>query len=157
MLSSDRSGPNKCILKELRQVNKELTHRDYEILAAFRYALRKFLRFSEAAAAEVDLSPQQYQGLLAIRGFPNGMPMTIGDLAECLQMRPHTAVALVNRLVHQGQVVRRPATKDRRQVHVILTDKGMAVLEMLAWMHREELQRLKVPLSELTDYLRGAE
>jgi DNA-binding MarR family transcriptional regulator len=142
---------------ELRHVKKELTHRDYEILADFRYAMRKFVRFSEEAAATVGLTPQQYQGLLAIRGFPDRTPMTIGDLAERLQMRPHTAVALVNRLVHQGQVVRQLATKDKRQVHVVLTDQGTAALERLAWMHREELQRLKVPLSELTDYLRGAE
>jgi hypothetical protein len=33
---------------------------EYEILASFCYALRGFLSFSEAAADEVGLAPQQY-------------------------------------------------------------------------------------------------
>jgi hypothetical protein len=49
---------------------ERLTKADYELLAAFRYALRKFLGFSENAAIKNGLSPQQYQVLLAIEGFP---------------------------------------------------------------------------------------
>src|SRR5262245_13558441 len=34
---------------------------EYQALAAFRHALREFLRFSEAAAEAVGLTPRQYQ------------------------------------------------------------------------------------------------
>jgi len=47
---------------------RPLAPAEYEALAAFRYALRHFLSFSETAAAEVGLASQQFQALLAIRG-----------------------------------------------------------------------------------------
>ncbi|HQF71242.1 MAG TPA: MarR family transcriptional regulator, partial [Promineifilum sp.] len=53
---------------------------EYIALAAFRYELRQFLRFSETAAETVGLTPQQHQALLAIRGFPGPGEMTVGGL-----------------------------------------------------------------------------
>lgn len=76
---------------------------DYEALAAFRYALRQFLRFSEDAAATEGLSPQQHQALLAIKGFPGRDSVTIGELAEKLQVRHNSAIGLVDR---QGERIK---------------------------------------------------
>lgn len=132
-----------------------VTQKDYEALANFRYALRRFLRFSETAAASIGLTPQQYQGLLAIRGFGGESPITVGELAERLQLRPHSAVALVDRLVRQDLVARRASLEDRRQVYVLLTEHGTQVLQDLAWVHREELRRLEPRISEMGSYLRG--
>ncbi len=43
---------------------------DYHALASFRYALRKFLSFSKRALAlEADLTPEQYEALLALKAF----------------------------------------------------------------------------------------
>jgi hypothetical protein len=42
-----------------------------QTLAEFRYALRKFLHFSEGRAAEAGLHPQQHQLLLHIAGAPD--------------------------------------------------------------------------------------
>ena len=42
----------------------------YETLAAFRYALRRFIHFSEEAAQAAGITAQQHQALLAIKGFP---------------------------------------------------------------------------------------
>jgi hypothetical protein len=47
---------------------------DYRSLAAFRYEIRKFLAFSEGAAREAGIEPQQHQMLLAVRGLPDGTP-----------------------------------------------------------------------------------
>ncbi len=130
---------------------------EYERLATFRYALRQFLHFSEQAAQSVGLTPQQHQALLAIKGFPQRERITIGELAERLQIRHHSAVGLVNRLIAQELVVREAASEDRRQVFVSLTAQGMEVLERLTIAHREELRRISPQLNLLLESLRGEE
>ena len=131
---------------------------DYETLAEFRYALRHYLRFSKEAVETAGLTAQQHQALLAIIGYPGRERITIGELAERLQILHHSAVGLVNRLEEQGLVERKQDNEDRRQVLIGLTEKGMGALESLASMHREELRQLGPQLcvmlekiSDLTD------
>jgi DNA-binding MarR family transcriptional regulator len=107
------------------------------------------LHFSGQQAQAVGLTPQQHQALLAIRGFPQGERMVIGELADRLQIQHHSAVGLVDRLEAQGLVVREPALTDRRQVFVTLTPQGAAVLGRLAAAHREELRRIGPQMREL--------
>jgi len=114
---------------------------EYVTLANLRYALRQFLRFSEEAARAARLTPQQHQALLAIKGFRNANAITIGQLAERLQIRHHSAVGLVDRLVSQHLVGRKQAAADRRQVHVSLSARGELVLEQLSAAHRQQLRR----------------
>ena len=70
---------------------KQLSKSQYELLAAFRYALRQFLHFSEEAARAAGITPQQHQALLAVKGFPGRDCVTVGELAERLQLRHHSA------------------------------------------------------------------
>lgn len=124
-----------------------VTKREYETLAAFRYRLRHFLRFSESAAEASGLTSRQYQALLAIRGFPTRECVTIGELAEQLQIAHHSAVGLVNRLAVQNVVSREIGTGDRRHVYVKLTTRGLEILEELTSAHKEELRRLGMCLN----------
>lgn len=117
-----------------------MTKHDYETLAAFRYEMRKFLHFSEQAALSHDLAPQQYQALLAIEGFPGRNHVTVGELAERLQIAAHSAVGLVDRLQSTGLVERSPSKEDRRCVLVSLTPAGKKTLNQLAGVHRTELR-----------------
>ncbi|HEY0967023.1 MAG TPA: MarR family transcriptional regulator [Opitutaceae bacterium] len=117
-----------------------LTKADYELLARFRYTLRKFLGFSEAAATSRGVTPQQYQALLAIEGFPGRNWVTVGDLAEQMQIAHHSAVGLVNRMETLRLVRRAKSKEDGRKVQVRLTAKGLALLEKLYRAHREELR-----------------
>jgi DNA-binding MarR family transcriptional regulator len=94
----------------------EITLADYRALADFRYQLRRFLHFSESAAREGGLEPQQHQLLLAVKGAPGGQPPTIGMLAERLQLRHHSTVELVDRMEDRKLVRRARAGEDRRQV-----------------------------------------
>lgn len=132
---------------------------EYEALADFRYVLRRFMHFSEQAAEQAGLTPQQHQALLAIMGFPGREQVTIGELAERLQVQHHSAVGLVDRLVTQGLVSREPDTSDRRQVNISLSGHGRTVLEQLSATHREELRRLgpqlRVLLEKLDDLSEG--
>ncbi|HVY23950.1 MAG TPA: MarR family transcriptional regulator [Steroidobacteraceae bacterium] len=131
---------------------KTLRKADYETLAAFRYVLRRFIHFSEEAAKTVNITPQQHQALLAIKGFPGRDRVTIGELAERLQLRHHSVVGLVDRLARDKLVVRAPG-KDRREVLVQLTDRGEQILADLSYIHRTELRqispKLKLLLQEL--------
>src|SRR5665213_4384445 len=83
-----------------------LSHSEYETLAAFRFRLRRFLNFSEQAAAAVGLTQQQYQALLAVRAHEGPEPLTISELAERMQIRHHSAVGMVDRLEQQAMVRR---------------------------------------------------
>lgn len=128
---------------------------DFEKLAAFRYALRRFARFSEDAVRPLGLEPQQHQALLAVEGFPGRDWATLGELAEQLQIKPHSAVGLVDRLERLGFLVRTPAPEDRRRVRVRLTPGGREVLERLSEVHREELRRVGPHLRGLLADLAG--
>jgi hypothetical protein len=43
---------------------------DFQLLAKFRREIRRFLQFSEEAAAAAGLQPQQHQLLLQVSGAP---------------------------------------------------------------------------------------
>ena len=114
-----------------------------QAMAELRYQIRLFLRFSENAARQTGIEPQQHQLLLAIKGLPHRSKPTIGVLAERMQLQPHSTVGLIDRLVEQGFLVRLRATDDRRQVLVKLTHDGEELLEKLALHHFRELQSVE--------------
>ena len=130
---------------------RRLESRDYRMLADFRYALRRFLRFSEAAARQAGLTPQQHQLLLAIKGFPGGRAPTIGEIAERLGVRHHSAVELVQRLEEAGLLARAPDAQDRRRVHLLLAPRAEDHLAGLSESHLRELRRLRPILAELVE------
>jgi DNA-binding MarR family transcriptional regulator len=121
---------------------KQLIKAQYETLAAFRYALRQFLRFSEQAAQAAGITAQQHQALLAIKGFPGRDSVTVGELAERLQLRHHSTVGLIDRLVTEKLVARASSPEDRRQVFVQLTNRGEQVLKELSSAHSKQLKRI---------------
>jgi DNA-binding MarR family transcriptional regulator len=113
---------------------------DFSAMAELRYQIRKFLRFSENAARQAGIEPQQHQLLLAVRGLPAELRPTIGVLAERMQLQHHSTVELIDRLVDRGLLSRLRATDDRRQVLVKLTREGEECLKTLSLHHLEELQ-----------------
>src|SRR5580704_875092 len=119
---------------------KDLTIEEYRALAEFRYQIRRFMGFSEEQVRAAGMEPQQHQLLLAIKGLPEGVTATIGELAGRLQLKHHSTVELVNRLEKHGHVVRELSQKDRRQVIVRLTPTGAAILRQLSIAHHQELE-----------------
>ena len=119
---------------------KDLSQGDYRALADFRYQIRRFLHFSEEAARVEGLEPQQHQMMLAIKALEDGGGPTIGQLADHLFIRHHSAVGLVDRLEDRQLVKRERASGgDRRQVAVRLTEDGEDKLRRLTRVHRGEL------------------
>jgi DNA-binding MarR family transcriptional regulator len=119
-----------------------LTTADYAQLAAFRKALRGFLRFGETAAADAGLTSRHYQAMLILRACPTGSRVTINDLAHELFIQHNSAVGLVDRLAQEKLIVRKASSVDRRKVELRLTGRGREVLARLAAAHRRELQRI---------------
>lgn len=126
---------------------------DYQTLAEFRAALRKFLHASEEIAQGLGLTPQQHQALLAVKGFPGGAPPSISELAARLRVRHNSAVGLVNRLVRQKLVQRTTSDEDRRRVHITLTGRGVQMLHKLTQAHRHELKFIGPEITRLLSIL----
>ena len=126
-----------------------LSTADYARLAAFRGALREFLHFSEEAAARAGLTAQHYQAMLILRACPEGLTVSINDLARQLLIKHNSAVGLVDRLVKEGLVRRTVSATDRRKVELQLSARGRQVLAKLAATHRSELERIGPELKRL--------
>ena len=122
---------------------RKMSKSDFETLAEFRYALRRFLRFSEESTRSSGVTPLQYQLMLQIKGFPGRDWANVDELAERLQAKHHGVVALISRCEEAGLVTRNAGRDDKRRVEVQLTTKGDKWLEQLARLHRDELQSIK--------------
>jgi DNA-binding MarR family transcriptional regulator len=120
----------------------EFDDSDYQTQAAFRHALRRFLHFSEQQARAHGITPQQHIALLSIRGQKTYPRVTVGDVAEAMQMRHHSASLLIDRCVKRGLLDRREDPDDRRRVMLSLTDEGQQVLDEITQANREELHAL---------------
>jgi len=135
---------------------RTLARDDYRTLAEFRYLLRQFGAFSEDAARLAGLTAQQHQALLAIKGFPGRDEISIGELAGRLNLKHHSVVGLLDRLMRRGLIRRRHDAVDRRRVLVGLTKEAEDLLAGLTLAHRDELRRLAPLLQGLLRKLNSA-
>jgi DNA-binding MarR family transcriptional regulator len=115
---------------------------DYRDQADFRCGLRKFLRFSEEQARKLGITPQQHVLLVVVRGHHSYPMVTIGDIADALQVRQSSASLLVDRSVKRGLLNRREDPDDRRRAVVTLTDEGQELLDKIMLENRRELGSL---------------
>lgn len=123
----------------------------YELLSALRHALRRFLRFSQEAARDAGLTPQQHQALLAIKGFPGRDYASIGEIADRLHVRHHSAVGLIDRLARRQLVRRIPSPADGRKLEIHVTAKGEKLIGKLSATHLQELKQLSPELRKLLE------
>jgi DNA-binding MarR family transcriptional regulator len=136
---------------------QQLSQEEFTALLAFRTGLRRYLRWSEEAARAAGLTPAQHQLLLAVKGHAAARPPTIGDLADYLLLRHHSAVELINRAEHGGLVVRERDPDDNRVMRVRLTGAAERVLAELTRVHLAELRDLAPILDRLTAELKTLE
>jgi len=124
-----------------------LTKEDFEALARFRFGIRRYLRSSEETVRRHGITPQQYQLMLALKGFPGRDWAVVRELADRLQLRHHSVVELVDRAQVEGLVQRDADPDDARAVRVGLTDRGELLLGRLSALHRDELGRMEAVLT----------
>jgi DNA-binding MarR family transcriptional regulator len=127
---------------------------DYETLSQVRYLIRRFLEFSQNAAHDVGLTPRQHQALLAIKGFTGEGPATVGDLAERLRIRHHSAAELADRLAEADLVVRAHGAGDQRRVLLNLTPRAEQDLADLSAAHLDELEKMEPILNDMLSLIR---
>lgn len=124
-------------------LTEPFSKQDYELLADFRYRLRRFLRFSEEITQAHGITALQYLLLLQVKGFPGREWATIAELAERLQAHHHGVVALTSRCEKAGLVARRAGREDKRCVEVYLKPKGEELLRKLALLHKDQVADLQ--------------
>jgi DNA-binding MarR family transcriptional regulator len=124
----------------------QLDATDYQSLGEFRRAIRDFLAFSEESAREQGVTAQQHQALLAIKAHGGPEPMSIGELADSLLIKNHSAVGLVARLIERGLVARHTSAADRRRVLLTLEPRGE---EALARISQNNLRKLTMTAKSL--------
>jgi DNA-binding MarR family transcriptional regulator len=129
----------------------DLSDADYQRLLAFRTQLRRFDQWSAHRAVHSGLTHAQHQLLLAIRGHSDSRGPTIGEVADYLLVRHHTAVELANRTEELGYISRSRDGNDRRVVRLTLTTKGKRLIRSLSAAHLEELRQLAPILTALTE------
>jgi DNA-binding MarR family transcriptional regulator len=94
-------------------------------VAAFRAALRRFLRITERNARAAGLTPQRYLLLLMIKGAPDHSEQsTVTELADRLQLAQSTVTELVRRAEEIGLIERERSSVDGRIAHLRLTAEG---------------------------------
>ena len=117
-------------------------HALLETLADFRHELRQFLHFSEAAAIEAGLQPQQHQLLLQVAGAPDGSEVTISYAADRLKLKHNSTVELVDRSEREGLLVRVIDGVDKRRALLHVTRKGRRILDRLSIDHAREVDEM---------------
>ena len=129
-----------------------LSQSDYTNLLAFRAALRRFDRWSEAQARRAGLTPAQHQLLLAVKGHADRRGPTIREVAAYLGVQHHSAVGLADRAVDAGLVVRVRDAEDARLARLALTPLGEERISALSELHLAELVRLTPLLEHLAEH-----
>jgi DNA-binding MarR family transcriptional regulator len=118
----------------------ELQTRLQSLISAYEAWYRHLVR-------EHGVTPAQGQALLAL---PADQPMRMRDLASKLNLAQSTMTRAIDHMVAAGLVERAPNDNDRREVHVVCTERGLAIRQHLgaAQVHMLEGVRDAVPVSE---------
>lgn len=108
-----------------------------------------------------DISPEQYNVLRILRG-QNGVPTTVSSIQERMLNKMSNASRLVEKLKMKELIKREECPTDRRQVDVLITEKGLDLLKTLEKQVEEanrKIVRLTLEevnqLNDLLDKLRG--
>lgn len=119
-----------------------IAKKHYVALSDFRFRLAQFLRFSESAARDAGMTPLQYLLLLHLHGFAKRDWATVGELAERLNASHQATVAVVKRCELNGLIGKRRSPEDARCVEIHLTARARRLVERVAALHIDQLDRL---------------
>jgi DNA-binding MarR family transcriptional regulator len=106
------------------------------------------------------IAEQQYNVLRILRGFRSEAPLTIGFIKERMLDKDSDVSRIVDRLFEKDLLDRKENPSDRRQKSVVITDKGLSLLDsmfecektadtMLDNLSSEEIQELNRLLDKI--------
>jgi DNA-binding MarR family transcriptional regulator len=132
-----------------------------KVVVNLLYTHGYLVSFQTAVLKPLDLSPEQYNVLRILRGH-QGKPATIAAIQERMLNNMSNASRLVDKLKAKELVKREECPLNRRKVDVVITEKGLSLLDLLEpqitnmnkkAIHLED-QEIAL-LNELLDKLRG--
>ncbi len=97
------------------------------------------------------MTPAQHQLLLAVRASSHPDGPTVGEVADDLLIRHHSAVELAGRAQDAGLIARRRDRDQHSQVRLTLTERGGETLQELSETHLRELAQLAPAMQALWD------
>jgi DNA-binding MarR family transcriptional regulator len=86
-----------------------------------------------------DVTLVQFRALVVLHGRG---PQTVATLATELGVARSSASRLCDRLVTKGLIDRSPATEDRREVRLAITESGTAMVSTVTRRRRHEIRRI---------------
>jgi DNA-binding MarR family transcriptional regulator len=108
-----------------------------------------------------DITPEQFNVLRILRGS-HPKTMMLADITSRMIDKGSNATRLVEKLRQKGFVKREICENNRRQVDIIITDKGLALLKKIDSASNEWISTLKnitkaeaQELNRILDKLRG--
>jgi MarR family transcriptional regulator, 2-MHQ and catechol-resistance regulon repressor len=106
----------------------------------------RFLRFSllshkklESDLERLDLTPPQFY-VLATIGYAGGLPF--GEIGAKMMVTVSNLTGIVDRLEEKKIVARKRDDKDRRVVHVVLTEKGARLYKSTIPLFEESVSQI---------------
>jgi DNA-binding MarR family transcriptional regulator len=124
---------------------------DDQVCFALAVAARSVVALYRPVLEPLGLTHPQYLVMLALW---ESEELSVRDLSHLLQLDPGTLSPLLKRLEAAGYVVRRRNQHDERALAVVLTPQGRALRQKALAVPPAIVERLGMPLSELTDLQR---
>jgi DNA-binding MarR family transcriptional regulator len=106
------------------------------VVEAFLLASRALVGVAARSLAGVDVTLAQYRALVVVAGRPG---LTVGDLAEALDVHPTTATRMCDRLVARRWLRRRTDDDDRRVTVLHLTASGRRLVHDVSDRRRRQI------------------
>jgi DNA-binding MarR family transcriptional regulator len=107
-------------------------------------ASRALVGIAVRSLEPVSITLQQFRALVLLAQHG---PQNVGGLAELLGIHPSTATRLCDRLLALGHIERATSRESRREVTVVLSARGRALVRKVTARRREEIRAVVAGLS----------
>ena len=94
-----------------------------------------------------DLSPQQYNVLRILRG-QKGESIALMDIENRMLDKSSNVSRLVDKLIFKDLVNRSVSSKDRRRIEIVITSRGLSVLNEIDVILADMNSKIKVIISD---------
>ncbi|HEY1992251.1 MAG TPA: MarR family transcriptional regulator [Gammaproteobacteria bacterium] len=111
-------------------------------IRVWRSSVQRYLHDSRDILKHHGVTTRAYHAMLEIWAAPEDKGLSIGALADLIHLAHNSAVGVADQLCKKGLATRKRDPRDRRVVHVLLTDQGRMVLAALVDDHLRELDKI---------------
>lgn len=139
MMSSENTSANQ---------SPQVPKGSYElrILQALRRIIRTVDIHSHKLSTQHNITGPQLGCLLMIN---EDGPLTSASLAKKVYLSPSTVVGIIDRLEEKGLIERKRDSRDRRQVHISITQAGRRLVDAAPSLLQDTLSNALIELPEI--------